>query len=389
MSEYQYYEFLAVDRPLDAAAQAELRAISTRARISSTSFVNSYEWGDLKADPLKLLERYFDAFLYLANWGTRRLALRLPREHFDPATVEGFALGDRISLRTSRSHVILDMVQSEEPDDSEWNDGSGWLASLAPLRADLLDGDLRLFHLLWLMEVEIGAIEGDVAEPLPYPRPLSAPLAALAEFFGMDVDLLAAAYGDGSQARNEAPSLDQVRAFIAGLPDEEKVAYLLRLYEGNDSHLGLELRKRCRSEIAQAPDRAARPSRTAHELMQSAEEMAGKRRKAEEERAAAERRRREAEEAKARAQRQGALAQRGEGAWREVEELIALRNASSYDRAAALLGDLREIATTAKGAGAFARRMAELAARHGQKRQFMARLTKSGLLDNWDPTLGI
>ncbi len=32
MSEYQYYEFLAVDRPLTAAEQAEVREFSTRAR---------------------------------------------------------------------------------------------------------------------------------------------------------------------------------------------------------------------------------------------------------------------------------------------------------------------------------------------------------------------
>jgi hypothetical protein len=388
MSEYQYYEFLAIDRPLDAAAQAELRAISTRARISSTSFVNSYEWGDLKADPLQLLDRHFDAFLYLANWGTRRLALRLPRKHFDPATVERLAVGDRINVRSSRSHVILDIEQSEEPDEYEWDDGSGWLASLAPLRADLLHGDLRLFHLLWLMEAETGAIEGDAAEPLPNPGPLSAPLAALAEFFGVDADLLAAAYGDGSPAPSEAPGPDRVRAVIAGLPDEEKVAYLLRLYDGNDAHLGLELRKRCRDGIAQASDQASKPLRTARELMQLAEEMAGKRRRAAEERAAEERRRRDAEAAKARAQRQRALAQRGDAAWRDVEELIALRNASSYDSAVALLSDLKEIAA-AKGADEFPRRVAELAARHGQKRQFMARLTKSGLLDDWDPTLGI
>ncbi|MHB2024399.1 MAG: hypothetical protein ACYCO3_13910 [Mycobacteriales bacterium] len=31
MSEYQYYEFLAIDRPLDARQQQELRALSTRA----------------------------------------------------------------------------------------------------------------------------------------------------------------------------------------------------------------------------------------------------------------------------------------------------------------------------------------------------------------------
>jgi hypothetical protein len=67
MSEYQYYEFQAIDRPLGATEQAALRAISTRARITSTGFTNTYEWRDLKADPIQLLERYFDVFLYLAN----------------------------------------------------------------------------------------------------------------------------------------------------------------------------------------------------------------------------------------------------------------------------------------------------------------------------------
>jgi hypothetical protein len=37
MSENQYYEFLAVDRPLDERQQAEVRALSTRARITATS----------------------------------------------------------------------------------------------------------------------------------------------------------------------------------------------------------------------------------------------------------------------------------------------------------------------------------------------------------------
>ncbi len=40
MSEYQYYEFVAIDRPLTAEQQDDLRAVSTRGRISSTSFVN-------------------------------------------------------------------------------------------------------------------------------------------------------------------------------------------------------------------------------------------------------------------------------------------------------------------------------------------------------------
>jgi hypothetical protein len=79
MSEYQYYEFLALDRPLTEKQRAELRSISTRAEITATRFVNEYQWGDLKGDPRAMVERYFDAFLYLANWGTRRLMFRLPR----------------------------------------------------------------------------------------------------------------------------------------------------------------------------------------------------------------------------------------------------------------------------------------------------------------------
>ena len=46
MSEYQYYEFQAIDRPLTADEMATLRQYSTRARITPTSFVNEYNWGD-------------------------------------------------------------------------------------------------------------------------------------------------------------------------------------------------------------------------------------------------------------------------------------------------------------------------------------------------------
>jgi hypothetical protein len=71
MSEYQYYEFLALDRPLTDKQRAELRSISTRAEITATRFANEYRWGDLRGGPQTMMERYFDAFLYLANWGTR------------------------------------------------------------------------------------------------------------------------------------------------------------------------------------------------------------------------------------------------------------------------------------------------------------------------------
>ena len=79
MSEYQYYEFQAIDRPLGDADRQALRGLSTPARITATSFTNEYHWGDLKGNPVRWMERWFDLHLYLANWGTRRLMIRLPQ----------------------------------------------------------------------------------------------------------------------------------------------------------------------------------------------------------------------------------------------------------------------------------------------------------------------
>jgi hypothetical protein len=72
VSEYQYYEFLAVDRPLDAAELAAVRSLSTRARVTTTRFTNDYSFGSFGVEPRRMVERYYDAHLYLANWGTRR-----------------------------------------------------------------------------------------------------------------------------------------------------------------------------------------------------------------------------------------------------------------------------------------------------------------------------
>jgi hypothetical protein len=47
VSEYQSYEFVALDRRLTAKEMAELRIISTRAEITPTRFWNEYNWGDL------------------------------------------------------------------------------------------------------------------------------------------------------------------------------------------------------------------------------------------------------------------------------------------------------------------------------------------------------
>jgi len=94
MSEYQYYEFRAVDQPLTEKQMRELRAISTRAHITPASFTNEYHWGDFKGDPRKMMFQYFDAFLYFANWGTRRLMFRMPAELVDAKAAKQYCTSE-------------------------------------------------------------------------------------------------------------------------------------------------------------------------------------------------------------------------------------------------------------------------------------------------------
>jgi len=342
VSEYQYYEFQTVARPLDAAEQAELRALSTRARITATGFVNHYEWGDLKADPQRLMERYFDLFLYLANWGTRRLSIRVPARLLDVRALERFFPDDEIAnVWTAGPHAIVD-IWRDEIDQDDWDDdGSGWLAALAPLRGDIMLGDLRAFYLIWLMAVENGLVGDEEMEPLNGIAPLSAPLRAFADFFAIDSDLVNAAAAEGAPPPHEAERA-AAETFIRSLPEEDKVVLLLRLHDG-ESHLGAELRQRRLAVTGRCPN-TDNGRRSAGELRETARRMTTERHRLTAEKVAAERRHREAEQAQVRDRHLARLSERGEAPWREVEELISRRNQPGYERAVTLMVDLGEVA---------------------------------------------
>jgi hypothetical protein len=329
MSEYQYYEFQAIDRPLSEADRQTLRDLSTRARITSTSFTNSYEWGDFKGDPATLMERWFDLHLYTANWGSRRLMIRLPKRSIDRRFLEAF-LGevDCATLSVSGENLIVDII-CDEVESEDWDDGSGWLAALAPLRAEVLAGDLRLFYLLWLTAVEAGAIEADEPEPLPGIGPMSASLEAFAEFFGIDSDLVQAAAERSAIAMASTSSADAVRGIISAMTDADKTGMLSRLFDG-DPYVAAELRAKVRDRIASGAGAPPIGARTVGELRARANTIGLAQEQAAAEKLAAQQKRRMEEDEKARQDRLLAIARRGESVWREVEAEIERRNTAAY-----------------------------------------------------------
>jgi hypothetical protein len=371
MSEYQYYEFQAIDRPLDRAAQDALRSISSRARITATSFTNHYEWGDLNGDPRKFMERWFDLHLYLANWSTRRLMLRVPKRFVNQADIDPFLREiDWVEVWTSGDNLIVDICRDEVEVDDDWHDGSGQLAALAPLRADVLSGDLRLFYLLWLTAVQDEFVPEDELEPLPGIAPLTGALEGFAEFFGIDPDLVEAAAELGGDVA--AMSQSELRKGIAAISAREKDDLLLRVVDG-DTHVAAELRNRVRKKNLASP-----AHRAAGMLRMRAKEIAEARERADAERREAEQRRQATEAEKARRARLKVLKQRGVSVWREIEQEIERRNPSGYDSAISLLSDLQVLAAEEGNQDDFDRRLSSIRGRHEKKGKFIERLSKLG-----------
>jgi hypothetical protein len=366
VSEYQWYEFVALDRPLTAKEMGELRAISTRAEITPTRFWNEYQWGDLKADPAELLARHFDVHLYFANWGTRRLMFRLPRRAVDLKVLEAYAPGGAATLTTRGDHVILDLYsETDEPDD-DWFEGGHLAASLTPLRADLLAGDHRAAYLAWLLAIQAGDVDDDEPEP-PVPAGLAtgaAGLAALAEFLCLDRDLLTAATTASPAAVDDTGRFTD---WVRGLPPREQQRWLLRAAADPDLRVGAALL----GEFRRAhPPAAGRSQRTVADLLAGADALREERdrqaeRQAEQARAAA---------AAAEQARLDELARRGDAAWQELEQLVETR---AYDQAVRLVLDLRQIAVRAGELAAFDGRIAGLRQRYARRRGFLDRLGRA------------
>jgi hypothetical protein len=93
-----------------------VRSLPTRASITATSFVNEYHWGNFPGDPGRVIERYYDAHLYLTNWGTHRIMLRMPRDLLDIDVAKG--VGDQVAVWTTGKFLVLDMTS--EDDSGDW-----------------------------------------------------------------------------------------------------------------------------------------------------------------------------------------------------------------------------------------------------------------------------
>jgi hypothetical protein len=380
VSEYQYYEFLAVDRPLDAGQLDEVRQLSSRAQITPTSFVNTYNWGDFRGDPRKLVEEYFDAFLYTANWGTRRLIFRFPARLLDLATAQRYCGTDSSSAWASGENVIVELrLDTDGGDYWDEDGGEGWLTSIIPARAQLAAGDLRLLYLGWLLAVEAEELDDDEMEPAVPPNlaVLNAPLRSVVDFLGLDEDLLAVAVEASERQHAKWRSEAELSAWISGLPVADKDALLLRVASGDDAHLRAELLRRFNGQPDIEQQSVGR--RTVGELLDAAQVHREERERGEEQQQEKERARQEREAALVRGTHLDSLEREGERAWQRAGELIDTKKIREYDTAVELLVDLRDLSLRQGRAEEFEQRVRQIRQQYSNRPGLLQRLDSAGL----------
>ena len=382
MSEYQYYEFVAIDEPLTPKQMSELRSRSSRASITPTSFVNDYQWGDLKGDPVDWMRRYFDAHVYVANWCTCFLYLRVPRGAFDAETLRVFETESVFSVDRTKTHWLLEWAlnESDNYDRFAEEDGRGWMGRLTPLRDELLRGDMRSLYLGWLAGVSAGEVDDGTTEPPPPPglSRLSAAQHSLAEFLEVDQDLLSAAgLSDQQAVKPDNKSDAKLDAWIAELPAAEKAAMLKLLLTGQaqQSEQRLKLRYLAWQREQRPMGEAEPPRRTVAELQKLAASAAETRKTRE----AAQRKRAEAERQAKRETYLRTLAADFDQCWRNADKRAERGIASAYDEVKCTLVDLCDAYALCASRADFDRKLVQFMARYGKSGALVRRLVDAGL----------
>jgi hypothetical protein len=380
MSEYQYHEWQVVDRLLTPEEQDAVNDLSSHIEVSSSRAVVTYHWSDFRHDPKQVLLKYFDAYFYLANWGSLRLMFRFPKGLLEEADILPYCIDELITFDTIGNYQVLDLDFSPEEGEG-WMEAEASLSYFIRLRADLLEGDFRLLYLAWLKamtmygdpyadeeyeddESDIAAYDREPPVPLGLKK-LSPSLQNFVQVFKIDPFLVQAA-DESSPDLKDSLSVDY-RELIGRLPRAECDDFLVRL-AGGDPGVGLALRKRLSAFLPQKRlEQTGR--RPIQQLLQRAEELENDEKK---HRAEAARQKHIAE--------MKALAAREAQVWNQVEDLLDTRRkiASVYDEATALLEKLKQLSEFQDTRDVFQARLHQLAQKYASRPSLIDRWKKRG-----------
>ncbi len=383
MSEYQYYEFLTVERKLTSKEMSALRNISSRAHITPVSLTNVYNFGDFKGNPTDLVRKFFDAHVYMANWGTAVFMINLPLEAISRETVETMQAEDFLDFKAFQNHWVITWSLDEEPEDLDrfvMDDGTSWMQRLLPIRDELLRGDLRSLYIGWLAAVTKEMVDDDELEPLSLEglKSLTSAQQALAEFLEVDPDLLAAAGMGSTDAEDPERKQEMMEKWLNTMSHERLVSVSRLLLTGQSQQAERELKNEYYAWMRSLSDGSSRKDlRTVEELRENADS-------AQKIRLEKERLKKKKEEEKRRQKRQAhlkELAQNCYQEWKTIQSTVARGSGVAYQEACQALVDLSEACANYRDPETFQQELNQFVEDNIRRKALINRLIKAGLLD--------
>ena len=338
MSEYHFYEFRAIDKPLSKEDKAKIGSWSSRTNPSDTGAIFTYSYGSFPKDLITVTEKYFDAMFLINNLGTTRLIFKFPRALLKTDRIRQYCSENGLEIIEKSDFILLDIAYSEEDGGGNWIEGEGWLSSLISLRNDIINEDYRCLYLIWLKD-SISSYEGgwgnfvsgDYEPKVPDGlNDLNDALQDFVDIFQINKDCIIAA-AENSNFQNPGRPID-LALYLDKLSENEKQDYLNRLLN-HEPLLNTKLKTRLK-EFLDTNETSIKeaPRRTIGEIIQKIEEIKQER----ENKAKIERQEKQLKKLKTLEGQEFEI-------WAKVSQLISEKNTKAYDEAILLLKDLKEL----------------------------------------------
>lgn len=388
MSEHQYYEFRAVDRPLTDAELSFAEGQSTRADVSRWSFCNEYHYGEFRGDVHGLLRRGFDVHLHYANFGIRTVAFRLSaglplpksvwKAYIDSGELEWIpdqkGPGGILSLSPFHEATTIDEI----------SDPHEYMDDLVVVRERLLSGDLRAFYALWLCAAFDDQVDRRAVVEPPVPGGLANSLdlfGPLLEFFGLDPLLLVAASEGTPKAPEPVSIAVKCQDWVERQTSAEAKQWLRRFLTEDLHAVKAEVLTGIRKSSESSDWPTTSLGRKLEELLYRTDELRAEHEAKEKKKLAALAKRKAEEEERERQKRMKEMLKDPKAWLLKATKLVEQRSTSNYRAAADILADLREAIGGSKGETMSRTHAAELAKKYPTLNILKASLRQRQLLD--------
>lgn len=250
---------------------------STRAEISEWAFVNEYHFGDFHGNAVEMLRRGYDFHLHYANFGIRKLMIRIPELS---AEAKEYLIDEQLCFtkdKRGQSSGILTFDLSLEAGylDDVWGPAE-LMEELLPLRGEILGGDLRplyLAHLAIASDMNhdpAGESDGPVPAGL---NKLTPAQKAFAEFYGIDKAMLSAAAQGAPSLAERAQPMNGLDQWLESQPDNSKTMWLKRVTEDEGQAVRAEILSAYRKSQKAPAWPTAKVDRTIEEILEKAEQL--------------------------------------------------------------------------------------------------------------------